>query len=151
MSEQRTTYELIEAVVARLKPDEVELLPDLWAAYVDHPDPERAGERLLGSGILADVAGWAPIVVSFVGGAVLEALKEEITERTRGVFGWRARRKAKRQALTEPLTLSDEQRRRIRAAILSRARAINMSPERAELLSDAVAGALQRESESQEP
>ncbi|MFF4198353.1 hypothetical protein [Nonomuraea sp. NPDC001831] len=151
MSEQRTTYELVEAVVARLRPDEVELVPDLWAAYVNHPDPERAGERLLGSGVLADVAGWAPVVVSFVGGAVLEALKEEITERTRGVFGWRARRKARRQALTEPLALNGEQRRRICAAVLSRARALGMSPERAQLLSDAVAGELQRESEPQEP
>jgi hypothetical protein len=144
MTEQRTTYQLVEAVVARLSPEELPFLPDLWSAYVRRPgDVERARERLLGAGILADVAAWAPLVVSFVGGAVLDAVKEEITEGSRGLLGRLTWRKDRKRALEEPLPVfDDEQCRRIAASVQSRAEALGLDERRARLLRDAVVGEL---------
>ncbi|MEU8251525.1 hypothetical protein [Nonomuraea sp. NPDC048916] len=157
MSEQRTAYQLVEAVVTRLDPDELPYLPQLWGVYVRHPDDlERAGERLLGSGVLADVAAWAPVVVSFVGGAVLEAAKQEISDRSRGgvraAITWTRRRRARRAALEAPLpAFDDAQRHRIGESVLSRARALGMPEERAQLLADAVVGELQRSADAPRP
>ncbi|MEV8638263.1 hypothetical protein AB0395_42080 [Streptosporangium sp. NPDC051023] len=159
MSRQRTAYELVEAVLARLGPEELPFLPEIWALYVKNPgDIEREGERLLGSGILADVAAWAPVVVSFVGGAVLDAAREEITEHSRsgarGVLGWLLRRgsRERRQAVEQPLPpFDDAQRRRIGESVLSRARALGMPQARAQLLADAVVGELQRDADPTGP
>ncbi|WP_336217012.1 hypothetical protein [Nonomuraea sp. LPB2021202275-12-8] len=146
MPEQRTPYEIVESVLTELSPEEVRHLPELWEIYLRDPrELERSSEQLLGSGVLAELAAWGPLVVTFVGGALLEAVREEITERARGVFGFAARRRAAAQAVEEPLRAFDPvQRRRIGAAVLSRARAFGMPEERAQLLADAVVGELQR-------
>ncbi|MFD0885232.1 hypothetical protein ACFQ08_11820, partial [Streptosporangium algeriense] len=150
MSQRRTPYEIVEAVLTRLSPEELPFLPQLWAVYVKDPtDSERARERLMGSGILAEVSAWAPVVISFVGGAVLDAAREEITDQTRtGIRGLldRVTGRGRNQVVEEPLPpFDDPQRRRIGESVLSRALAMGMAPSRAQLLADAVVGELQRD------
>ncbi|MEV4460138.1 hypothetical protein [Microbispora sp. NPDC049633] len=157
-SRQRTTYQLVEAVVARLDQDELPQLPRLWDAYTRHPDGrERDREHLLGSGVLTEISAWAPIVVAFVGGAVLDALKEEITERSRDgirtLFVWRRRRRqAMREVLAEPLPpFDDVEQARIARSVRSKALALGLPEDKAQLLADAVSGELLRESATPPP
>ncbi|MBB4917387.1 hypothetical protein [Streptosporangium saharense] len=156
MSQRRTAYEIVEAVLTRLGPKELPYLPQLWAVYVKDPtDSERSRERLMGSGILTEVTAWAPVVISFVGGAVLDAAKDELSDQTRagirGLVG-RVARRGKAQIVEEPLPPFDDlQRRRIGESVLSRALAMGLPRPRAQLLADAVVGELQRDPRPDEP
>ncbi|MFF4415578.1 hypothetical protein ACFYY8_23855 [Streptosporangium sp. NPDC001559] len=149
MSQRRTPYEIVEAVIADLGPEELPFLPRLWAVYVRNPTDGRARERLMGSGILVEITAWTPVVISFVGGALLDAAKDEITDQARtgirGLFGQVTRRGRKR-LIEEPLPpFDDRQCRRIGEAVLSNALAAGLVEPRARLLADAVVGTLHRE------
>lgn len=156
MSQRRTAYEIVEAVLTRLEPEELPYLPQLWAVYIKDPtDSERSRERLMGSGVLTEVTAWAPVVIAFVGGAVLDAAKEELSDQARGrirdLVG-RVTRRGKAQIVEEPLPPFDDlQRRRIGESVLSRALAMGLARPRAQLLADAVVGELHRDRQPDEP
>ncbi|MGW4640495.1 hypothetical protein ACWEN6_18315 [Sphaerisporangium sp. NPDC004334] len=152
MTHPRTGYQVIEAVVARLDPDELPYLPEAWSLYAANPTRlNRRREQMLGGGIIPQLAEWAPLVATFVGGALADAMKDEIGDGARtgarllfGRIGRRARARRDAQALaTDPLPpLSVERCQWLAGKAYSDARAAGVPETRARLLMQTVLSVL---------
>ncbi|MCG5211771.1 hypothetical protein [Streptosporangium sp. KLBMP 9127] len=157
MGNRPTSYQVVEAVVARLDSEELPYLGEIWVTYIHTPDNQRrARESMLGSGLEPQIVEWATVVVTLLGGILLDAVKDELNEQVRGrmkpLFTLIGRRRAGKkavQALQEaPVPVMDpETCTRLAETVRVKALTIWNDPERAVLLSDAVLGELLRAQE----
>ncbi|WP_214410894.1 hypothetical protein [Sphaerisporangium fuscum] len=154
MGERRTGYQVIEGVLGRLDPGELPYLPDVWEIHTANPtEMDGTREHLLSSGIVPQMAEWAPVVVSFLGTALADTVKDEISDQARAgarraarFAGRRARRRREAKALaTDPLpSLSVERCQLIAGKVYARARELGMPETKARLLLEAVLAELLR-------
>jgi len=136
------TYpELARLAVAAAAPDELELLPDATAAWLDGagapPRPGRTEEWTGGSiGFGLDPSTVVEVVFAILTGTIAEVTGAALTRRR-----FRGPRRRPEPAAPVPV-LTPEQARQVREVCLTQALNAGVKPPKAALLADAVSGAL---------
>ncbi|MFY1696546.1 hypothetical protein [Solwaraspora sp. WMMA2101] len=99
--ERTPAYRLIEEALTQLAPKELPFLPAVWDAFLADPGPHRRG-RSIGlvrfGEIVGDLGTWAPVVVSFLGGVLLNMMTDATAAGTTGLFRRIAARSRRRRA-----------------------------------------------------
>jgi hypothetical protein len=139
-----TVPDLAEAVVAALAPDELELLPEVTAAWrAGDLAGVKAGKWLGGSvGFGVDPGLTVMVIYPIITGAMSQLMGDVVTS------GWqRLVNRLRRRRPEPPMVLSSavlNQAEQMRAACVSQALATGMPAARATLVADAVYGYLVR-------
>jgi hypothetical protein len=144
--------ELARTILEHSAPEELVIFEETAEEYFHHPDavlhPARRDEAL---GFGLDLALLTPYVLAvaapvlgFLVQTVAAAAKEEATPRVRELVRRLFNRSAPEDAQheDEPMTLTPEQAREVRAVALARATDLGLPEEQARLLADSVVGGL---------
>jgi hypothetical protein len=148
--------QLAREVVRLIAPEELVSFAEVSSPYLENPRRaerrwRKAHDDSLGFGV-GDIAELVTPVIVLVSGSVVTALSDSLVDSVRGgvdrmvrrVFG-RFRRRPAAEALALPVSeLTEEQLSVVRTIALAHARKLGMGKAKAEVLADAIVGALVR-------
>lgn len=154
---------LARATVERAAPEELLLFPAVSEAYLERRDPMRAtpGDPMLGFGVETAVVLITPIALTVakdVLGFLRVQLREQAAKHGDEAFDWLVDRLLGRGdekpapgsepasddkvSAPEPAVLTDDQLEQVREFALEKAKQLELSDEKAELLADSLVGSL---------
>ena len=135
-----TFLDLAAEVVGLVAPQELELLPEVTAAWLDGRAAQSRMRGQLGGSVGFGVGPdlLSAVVYPILTGAFAQVLGTAVLD-WRARRGWMGRRRASQPAVP---TIRADQAAAVRAACLDRALAMGLSQRRAALLADAVYGRL---------
>ena len=135
------------SAVERLAPEELEFLDDVLAAWERQDLTHQRARRRSAAGTVGfgvDVTLVAEIVVAVLSGAASEVLGAAATDAWQRRPRWRRGGRASAvPAAEQQLALTADQADRLREACRRHARTLGLSAEQADLLADAVHGAVE--------
>ena len=145
-SAQETAERLARSAVLRVAPEEEEIFDLVSAAYRRDPQRLTAGagrDEMLGFGVDDAMTLLTPVVLGAAAEVVRYLAVEaagalEVRSRLRRVF----RRRDARRAVPATPALDPARRAAVRTIVLEKCRQAGVEPDRAELVADAVVGAL---------
>ncbi|MFF5705241.1 hypothetical protein ACFY7H_22480 [Streptomyces sp. NPDC012794] len=142
--DREETARLARSAVAEIAPEELELFDQTARAFFAQPVPHRAATARdpIGMG-LETVVGVLSGVALAVTTSVLQHVAVQAADRTRNRFRFGRRRQAAPSA-PDPEPLSDAHVGRLRELARKRGVELGLTPDRAELLADALVGGLAR-------
>jgi hypothetical protein len=143
-STQETAEKLARSAVLQVAPEEEEIFDVVTAAHRRNPQrPAPGGDEMLGFGVDDAMTLLTPVVLGAAAEVVRYLAVEaagalEVRSRLRRIF----RRRDARRAAPETLALDPARRAAVRNIVLEKCRQAGVEPGRAELVADAVLGAL---------